>query len=115
MSTDYRALCAELLAELQALRLAVAYEVGCPSPEPPVVLRARTELAQPEPVAPTDETKKAMISALNTLEGWDNFDHWVWPVSALEQSKKNTTESLQMLRAVLARWGTPANHTRGTH
>ena len=65
-------------------------------------------LAQPEPVVPTDETKEAMISALNTLEGWDNFDHWVWPVSALEQSKKNTTESLQMLRAVLARWGRPA-------
>jgi hypothetical protein len=70
---------------------------------------------QPVPVAPTDETKEAMISALNTLEGWDNFDHWVWPVSALEQSKKNTTESLQMLRAVLVRWGAPANNTRGTH
>jgi hypothetical protein len=59
-------------------------------------------LAQTEPKRPTDETKEAMISALNTLEGWDNFDHWVWPVSALEQAKKNTTESLQMLRVELA-------------
>jgi hypothetical protein len=64
---------------------------------------AAAALAHPEPVAPTDKTKEAMISALNTLEGWDNFDHWVWPVSALEQSKKNTTESLQMLRGALAK------------
>ena len=57
----------------------------------------------PEP--PTDDTKKALTSALNTLEGWDNFGSWVWPVSAIEQATKNTTESLQLLRAVLERWG----------
>jgi hypothetical protein len=62
MSTDYRALCVELLDELQALRLAVAYEVGCPSPEPPVVLRARAELVKPEPEGVTDEELLAMRS-----------------------------------------------------
>jgi hypothetical protein len=50
MTTDYRALCAELLSELQVLRRAVADEIGCPSPEPSVVLRARAALAQPESV-----------------------------------------------------------------
>jgi hypothetical protein len=115
MSTDFRALCAELATELEAWEKADDQfsEGGTLRADANYGLapRARAELAHPEPVAPTDETKEAMISALNTLEGWDNFDHWVWPVSALEQSKKNTTESLQMLRAVLARWGTPANNT----
>ena len=92
MSTDFRALCSELLDELQALRLAVAYEVGCPSPEPPVVLRARTELAQPEPVAPTDEELTDMAEFYiedNGLLGLHNAGEFA--------------------RAVLARWGTPAN------
>ena len=48
MTDPYRALCAELLGELQALRRAVADELGCPSPEPSVVQRARIALAQPE-------------------------------------------------------------------
>jgi hypothetical protein len=47
--SNFRTLCAELLGELQALRRAVADEIGCPSPEPSVVLRARAELAKPEP------------------------------------------------------------------
>jgi hypothetical protein len=53
--TDYRALCAELLSEIQALRRAVADEVGCSSPEPSVIARARAALAQPEPQGPMPE------------------------------------------------------------
>jgi hypothetical protein len=96
MSTDFRALCEELLDELQALRLAVAYEVGCPSPEHPVVLRARAALAQPEPVAPTDDELWSV--------GNDDFRANCYP-----------TDAIYYARAVLARWGTPANNTRGTH
>jgi len=53
MTPDFRLLCADLLRELQALRLAVADELGGPSEESSVILRARAALAQPEPVAPT--------------------------------------------------------------
>jgi hypothetical protein len=94
---DFRALCKELVdafdipSSFQYKALALA--------------RARTALATPPPEQPTDDTKKALTSALNTLEGWDNFGSWVWPVSAIEQATKNTTESLQLLRAVLERWG----------
>jgi len=49
MTDTFRALCAELLSEIQALRRAVADEVGCSSPEPSVIARTRAALAQPEP------------------------------------------------------------------
>jgi hypothetical protein len=96
MTTDYRSLCAEILGELQALRRAVADEIGCPSPEPSVVLRAA--LAQPEPVAPTDVELMDMAEFYiedNGLLGLHNAGEFA--------------------RAVLARYGTPANNTRGTH
>jgi hypothetical protein len=40
-------------------------------------------------------------AAQQALEGWEHCDKWVWPVSALEQSKRNTTESLAALRTAL--------------
>jgi hypothetical protein len=52
---DYRALCAELFDELQSLRRAIADEMGCASPEPDLVTRARTLLAAPEAVGVADE------------------------------------------------------------
>jgi len=67
-----------------------------------VARQVARSLIAPPPEPPTDDTKKALTSALNTLEGWDNFGSWVWPVSAIEQAIKNTTESLQLLRAALA-------------
>ena len=45
--------------------------------------------------------RKAAQQALEALEGWEHCDEWVWPVSALEQSKRNTTESLAALKAAL--------------
>lgn len=48
MSTDYRALCAELVKLLE-----VSEEwSGCTQPQ--ALARARAALAQPEPVAPTN-------------------------------------------------------------
>jgi hypothetical protein len=46
--------------------------------------------------------REALQQALEALEGWDNYEKWVWPESALEQAKRNTTESLAALRAALA-------------
>ena len=53
---DYRALCAELLD--WAERTSAHYVV-----HPDVILRARAALAQPEPVAPTDEELEATARA----------------------------------------------------
>ena len=87
MTNPYRSLCAELLGELQALRRAVADEIGCPSPEPSVVLRARATLAQPEPVAPTDK---------------DLYDLW-----NSEGIEADFQDCRRFARAYAARWGTP--------
>ena len=46
-------------------------------------------------------SKEAMQMALHTLEGWANYGKWVWPESALEQAKRNTTESIAALRQAL--------------
>ena len=43
-----------------------------------------------------------MQQALHTLDGWANYGEWVWPESALEQAKRNTTESIAALRERLA-------------
>jgi hypothetical protein len=152
---DFCALCAELLDELQALRLAVAYEVGCPLPEPPVVLRARAALeAQPEPEGVTDEDWR------HELNGrlWDSYktigyqgkefmydsdfdiafdaiyDAFlqryarpaIQPVAPTDEeilasvrhfygdqtaADMGAEDDLRTARAVLARWGTPANNT----
>lgn len=42
-----------------------------------------------------------MKQALVALEGWANHGEWVWPESALEQAKRNTTESITALRAAI--------------
>lgn len=47
--------------------------------------------------------RELMQQALHTLEGWANHGKWVWPESALEQAKRNTTESITALRERLAR------------
>jgi hypothetical protein len=100
MSTDYRALCAELLGELQALRRAVADEVGCPSPEPSVILRARAALSQPEPMAPTDEDIDDWHSQCADLTRRGAADHyWAFDLQS--------DEVAGVVRAALARWGTP--------
>ena len=46
-------------------------------------------------------SREAMQMALHTLEGWANYGKWVWPESALEQAKRNTTDSIAALRQAL--------------
>ena len=53
------------------------------------------------------DLRQAAQQALEALEGWEHCDAWVWPVSALEQSKRNTTESLAALRAALEQQAEP--------
>jgi hypothetical protein len=89
--TNFRALCAELLQPLSEYDDANPYHEHCA-----LITRARAALAQPGPVAPTDEEIMEVFwehqsSGLEELWADD------WPAAA---------------RAVLARWGTPANNTR---
>ena len=52
--------------------------------------------------------REVMQQALEALEGWENCDKWVWPETALEQSKRNTTESLAALRTALEQQAEPS-------
>jgi hypothetical protein len=100
MSIEFRALFAELVSEIQALRRAVADEVGGPSPEPSVIARALAALAQTEPVAPTesDVTElfyRHMGEGSHWCVGLDGHVSWVGFKNAIAEA--------------LARWGTPTN------
>ena len=99
---DFRALCAELTNgyehELNKSGL------GCA-----LIQRARAALAQPEPVAPTDEAIEEaakLIHASMRLAVPDNHytRGWVGRGNSLMQDEARRTA-----RTVLARWGTPAN------
>ena len=103
--TDYRALCAELTDALNNLHALVWGE--CPRlldedrggsgfldlEIEETLTTARAALAQPKPVAPTDEDLWSV--------GNDDFRANCYP-----------TDAIYFARAVLARWGTPANPTR---
>ena len=92
MSTDYRALCAELVDIVTAHCSPDDSAVGyCAA----VLTRARTALAQPEPVALTRP---------------DCFDFAMDFLGGTEESEvRNYIERLESTaRAVLTRWGTPA-------
>jgi hypothetical protein len=55
--------------------------------------------------------RQAAQQAFEALEGWDNYGAWVWPESALEQSKRNTTDALAALCEALEQ---PEQKTCGT-
>ena len=98
MTTDYRALCAELADALNELSLFVEAQ----SPVPVVTKaikawnKARAALAQPDPVGPTDE-------AIDQIY-WDES----WRAETDYQSAINEVglaEFRLIARAVLQRWG----------
>ena len=92
--TDFRALCAELLDEFD-------YYTDWSDAEK-VKDRARAALAQPEPEGPTDE-ELTMVYAYAVAAAVGN---------KRGPYKQEDAEAAQLagLRAVLARWGTPANN-----
>jgi hypothetical protein len=71
-----------------------------------VARRARVALAQPEPVAPTDDE---LLKLLSRVSGLPDCDTYIVDGGRI-MSEPN--ELLAFARAVLARWGTPANNTR---
>jgi hypothetical protein len=90
---DFRALCEELLQPLSEYDDANPYHEHCA-----LITRARAALAQPEPVAPTDE---------ELLEMWHSSD-WFNEGATLR-------EFISIARAVLACYGIPANNTNYDH
>ena len=113
---DYRALCAELVNAIDSgistdrmhlspvmlrARAALAEPELCnlhrEMVAESVARRARAALAQPEPVTPTDEALLASVR------------HFYGDQAAADMGAE---DDLRTARAVLARWGTPANTTR---
>ena len=97
MSTDFRALCAELAEELvNEYGYCTEWEKGLPLCESNVselLTRARAALdAQPEP-APTDE---------DLYELWER-----------EGYEGDFQDCRRFYRGAIARWGTPANTSKG--
>jgi hypothetical protein len=112
--TNFRALCAELVA------LDGHCVVDCTEEWADAMCRLRAALAQPEPVAPTDEEllelmpqqmRDDLANAARALAGFDRAN--VKSAGAMRIILNR--QAANHARAVLAKWGTPANNTRGTH
>jgi hypothetical protein len=89
MNTDFRALCFELVDKIEG-------KAPFGPDEEDLTNRARAALAQPEPVAPTDKELLASVR------------HFYGDQTAADMGAE---DDLRTARAVLARWGTPANNT----
>jgi hypothetical protein len=100
---DYKALCAELLVALKSWSPHGGGPLECwedREEEADLIARAEAELAQPEPVAPTDEEiYKLALEGDFLVDVGDGFSCMVH-------------DEVEFARAVLDRWGTPANNTR---
>lgn len=106
--TDFRTLCAELVNELEDW-IAFGDEVDCADARA-VVDRARAALAQPEPVAPTDEE----IMELMPRQMRDDLATAARALSDFAGPKASTVcriilnrHAVDHVRAVLAKCGKP--------
>jgi hypothetical protein len=103
MSTAYRALCEELLVALKSWSPHGGGPLECwedREEEAALIARAEAELAQPEPVAPTDEEIEEWADASSEvpLEEMDPDIHgWRRCFTAKEFN--------ETIRAALAHWG----------
>jgi hypothetical protein len=94
--TDFRALCAELVEDLE---LWVAFGEVEPTEESHALIdRARAALAQPEPQGPTDEEARELANDLGITRGY--FDH----ECGLHIS---CADLAPFAESVLTRWGCP--------
>jgi hypothetical protein len=119
MTDTYRALCAELTEELHEhtclyegheSELVLRARAALAQPEParqPTFAKLlmpppRSALARPEPVAPTDEEIGEWHDQCADLTRLGKVDHY-WAFDF------RSDEVAGVVRAALARWGTPAN------
>jgi predicted nicotinamide N-methyase len=100
---DYKALCAELTNELQGYK--VAHPMHCRA----LLNRARAALAQPEPVAPKPVVDYSRVPEIAT-------EAQIRSAAQYLVKKRNCDGDLiPAIEYAIARWGTPANNTGGTH
>jgi hypothetical protein len=105
MSTDFRALCEELLTAIQlytklnhAASEMSAFELTKKLMD--AMAATNAALAQPEPVAPTDEEIGEWRDQCADLTRLGEVDHyWAFDLQS--------DEVAGVVRAALARWGTP--------
>jgi hypothetical protein len=103
MSTDFRALCAELVDAHNADEsMSVSRWTANLTA---VIARARAELSQSEPVAPTDEELARRFRAW-----WHDEGSGLPPLSGMdhEEHVRRISEIAWANGAYVARWGTPA-------
>ena len=108
--TDFRALCAELLAALES----EGYAHWSTAPdEDELCLRARAALAE-QPVGPTDEE----LMELMPQQMRDDLANAARALAGLDRANVKAAGAMRIIlnrhavghaRAALARWGTPAN------
>ena len=99
MTTDFRALCAEMLAALETE--GYAHWTINPS-EDPLVKRARTALATPPPEPLSWPDHWNLIALAFGREPWAT---WLQPSGCLESAHRELSD---LMLAVLAHWGRPA-------
>jgi hypothetical protein len=101
MTTDFRALCAELADELHDFQWAVQ-EAGvgwaCPDTES-LIDRARAALAEPEPEGPTEQEWDALVES-----AWDKYMTVGYQGERFIYERDFDT-ALGFVREELARWG----------
>ena len=102
---DYKALCAELV---EAYAYLIDRYMTAPSNKDALVYRAHAALSQPEPVAPTDEEINVWHDQCADLTRLGEVDHY-WAFDLRHD------EVAGVVRAALARWGTPANTINHDH
>jgi hypothetical protein len=91
MSTDYRALCEQLMELAEGKR----YDGSA------VIAKARAALAQPEPQAPTDE-------ALVNFSGWF-CRNYPGPDTIIHKPEWHAPKVFRAAAYAIARYGAPAN------
>jgi hypothetical protein len=95
---DFRALCARMADELDHYRQLLMDDRRATHA---LAAEARAALAQPEPQGPTDEELKNLAN-----KAWISVD-----VLKEYDLIENAFDCCGFARAVLARWGRPANNT----
>lgn len=114
MSTDYRALCVELLEALENAIRVIHHEDGTRhiSTADAVIAKADAALAQPEPVGPTDDELLELMP--ETMRDEFSYAAKVCSDATGGQVKPGIFRvclnhtALEYARAILARWGRPA-------
>jgi hypothetical protein len=112
MTTDYRAMCAELVDSVELLLEMRAVDAMPMAITEDRLTRARALLAQPEPEVPTDEE----IMELMPQQMRDDLSHAARAIAGFDRANIKAAGAIRIIldrhavnhaRAAIAKWGTP--------